>query len=190
MRACVAILASELLLAAVMAPAALSAAKLKAKAEPPAQDSIDIVANIPLAGGAVTKLTATQHHSRSYLYVEQASHVITLIDVTDAGHPAILSKVNAGAEAGSILTASGSAALVSTEEQQPPAKAKTMSIVSFADPAHPRTIRQFEGVTSSTVDERRGLILLANPDGLWILHRNPADDPEMQERYAHDVVYQ
>ena len=53
-----------------------------------------------------------------------------------------------------------------------------MSIISFADPAHPETVKQFANVTCTALDEHRGLIFVANDEGFWILHRNPAEDPE------------
>jgi hypothetical protein len=132
----------------------------------------------------------TQHYSRSYLYLEHASHALTLIDVTDARHPSIVANLDLPAsEAGSILTAAGDAALVSSDAAQPRTAVKTMSIVSFADPTHPQTVKQFANVTCTALDDHRGLIFVANDEGFWILHRNPAEDPEVQERYAHEVLY-
>jgi len=170
-------------------------AKTKAKAAVTPQDRIDVVANVPVTGGPVTRVTLTQHYSRSYLYLEHASRAVTLLDVTDPRHPSIVANLDLPAsEAGSILTAAGDTALVSYDVAQPgqsgesPAT-KTMSIVSFADPAHPQTVKQFAKVTCTALDDRRGLIFVANAEGFWILHRNPAEDPEVQERYAHDVLY-
>jgi hypothetical protein len=133
----------------------------------------------------------TQHYSRTYLYLEHASHALTLVDVTDPKHPAILANLDLPAnESGSILTAAGDAALVSSEPAPAaPAHSQTMSIVSFADPAHPQTVKQFTNVTCTAQDNHRGLIFVANGEGLWILHNNPAEDPEVQECYAHEVLY-
>jgi hypothetical protein len=166
------------------------AAKNKAKADSPPQDRIDILANVTVAGGPVTRVTMTQHYSRSYLYLEHASRALTLIDVTDARHPSVVSNLDLPAsEAGSVLTAAGDTALISSDTTQPGTAAKTMSIVSFADPAHPQTVKQFANVTCTALDDHRGLIFVANDEGFWILHRNPAEDPEVEARYAHDVLY-
>jgi hypothetical protein len=151
------------------------------------QDRIDVLANVPVTASPIVRVTTTQHYSRSYLYLEHASGELTLVDVTNPKQPSIVSNLG---QSGSILTAAGDAALVSSEAAQTPVQAsKTISIVSFADPAHPRTVKQFAHVTSTASDERRGLVFVANDEGLWILHRNPAEDPQVQADYAHEVWY-
>ncbi len=179
-----------LIITAVSIPSAV-AAKNKVKSDAGAQDRIDILANVAATGGPITRVTMTQHYSRSYLYLEHASHALTLVDVTDARHPSIIANmVLPPSEAGSILTAAGETALVSSEAVQTAStQSRSMSIVSFADPAHPQTVKQFANVTCTALDEHRGLIFVANDEGLWILHRNPAEDPEVQERYAREVLY-
>jgi hypothetical protein len=165
--------------------------KTKAKPENASQDRIDILANVAVTGGPIIRVSMTQHYSRSYLYLEHASRGLTLIDVTDPRHPSIVTNLDLPAsEAGSILTAAGDTALISSDATQPASSPnRTMSIVSFSDPAHPQTVRQFTNVTCTALDDRRGLIFVANDEGFWILHRNPAEDPEVQERYAHEVLY-
>jgi hypothetical protein len=169
----------------------LGYAKAKAKAGAAPQDRIDILAMVPARGGAITRVTMTQHYSRSYLYLEHASGSLTLLDVTDARHPSIIANTDLPpGESGSILTAAGDAALVSSETAPAATpKTRTMSIVDFSDPAHPQTVKQFTNVTCTALDNGRGLIFVANNEGLWILHRNPAEDPQVQENYAHEVLY-
>ena len=162
-------------------------ARTKDKPAPP-KDSFDVVGHVPLTGASVSHLISTRHYSSSYLYAEQSSGSIAVIDVTDSTHPRVISSVSGN---GNLLTANGDVALVSSEAQPPavPSVAKTISIVDFSDKANPKVTRQFAGVTSMGSDDQRGLVFLVNADGLWILHRNQATDPEVQERYAHDVVY-
>jgi hypothetical protein len=175
---------------AVVSTLFTATAKTKAKADSP-HDQIDVLANVPVTGGPITRFTLTRHYSRSYLYMEHASHVVTLVDITDAQHPAVVANLDLPAtQSGTVLTAAGDAALISSEGAAPDAiKEKTMTIVNFADRAHPQTVRQFNKVTCTGADESRGLVFVANDEGLWILHRNPAEDPEVQERYAHEVLY-
>ena len=45
-----------------------------------------------------------------------------------------------------------------------------VSVLDLSDPAHPRTIQTFYGVTSMLADDRRNLLYLTNADGLWVLH--------------------
>jgi hypothetical protein len=157
--------------------------------EPAPKDAIDVASRIVITGGPVTRLITTQHYSRTYLYAEHASsQTITVIDVTDRSHPQIVSNL---AGTGALLSATGDAALVSSIE--PVASAvptvRTISILDFSDKASPKVAREFKGVTTVGTDDARGLIFLADGDGIWVLHRNPATDPEVEARYAHDVVY-
>lgn len=162
-------------------------AKAKNKPAGP-QDSIDVLANIPSTGGSVTRVTETQHYSRTYLYLEHSAGGLTLVDITDARHPSVLG--NLDVPGASVLAAAGDAALVSSDAAPvASARPRTMTIMNFADPAHPQTVRQFTNVTCTAADNGRGLIFVANSEGLWILHRNPAEDPQVQENYAHEVLY-
>jgi hypothetical protein len=178
------------LIIATVAVPTLGLAKNKSRADAAPQDRIDILANVPSSAGTITRVTMTRHYSRSYLYLEHASGSLTLLDVTDAQHPSIIANLELPAGAsGSILTAAGDAALVSSDTPAVAPQAKTMSIVTFTDPSHPRTVKQFTNVTYTTMDDQRGLIFVADNQGLWILHRNPAEDPQVQENYAHEVLY-
>jgi len=161
-------------------------ASARSKSEPAPKDSFDVVAHLALDGVSVTSIVTTSHFSLNYLYATSSSaHTVTLLDVTDSAHPKVLSRVNSS---DSLLTAVGDVALMSSDTPSP-APAKKISIVDFSDKTKPRVVREFVGVTSMTSDERRGLVFLTNAEGLWILHRNQPVDPEVQERYAHEVLY-
>jgi hypothetical protein len=186
------------LIAAVAVMSTLSTVTAKNKPPKPATtpDQIEILANLPMTGGPIVRFTATRHYNHSYLYIEHASHSLTLVDVTDARHPLVIANLDLPATgSGTVLTAAGDAALISSatinsgNPTPDPTGGKTVTIVSFADRAHPQTVRQFNKVTCTTMDDNRGLVFLANDEGLWILHRNPAEDPEIQERYAHETRY-
>jgi lipocalin len=166
----------------------VAAGRSKSK-EPAPKDAIDVAGRISITGGPVTRLVTTQHYSRTYLYAEHAStNTITVIDVTDRSHPTIVSSL---AGTGALLSATGDAALVSSIEPVASVvpSARTISILDFSDKASPKVAREFKGVTTVGTDDAHGLVFLADTDSIWILHRNPALDPEVQERYAHDVVY-
>ena len=66
---------------------------------------------------------------------------------------------------------------------------QTIRIMDFSDPLHPKVAREFTGVTALSRDDRRGLIFVANPEGVWILHQSFAEDPEVEKAYAHHVLY-
>ena len=42
-------------------------------------------------------------------------------------------------------------------------------VLDVSNPAHPRTIRILDGVTTIVRDDARNLIYVANSDGVWIL---------------------
>jgi hypothetical protein len=46
---------------------------------------------------------------------------------------------------------------------------ESVRVLDVSDPAHPRTVQTFSGVTSVLPDVARGLIYVANGKGIWIL---------------------
>ena len=174
---------------------ALAAKNKKVRAPPsPPQDRIEVLGHLALTDGPVRRLLTTQHYSRFYLYVEHdAGRSITLIDVTKATQPAVLADVAFSPDGGaaSLSAVAGTAALVTDQQgpSAPPAPPQTIRIMDFSDPQHPKVAREFAGVTAMSRDERRGLIFLANPEGIWILHQSLAEDPEVEAEYARHILY-
>lgn len=167
----------------------LSAKDKKAKVEP--KDAIQVVGHIPLSGAPVKRFFTTQHYSKIYLYAEHESGGnVTLIDVSNASRPTLLAEVAYGDSAGQGLSlVAGTAALVSSEASSAQPAPQSIKIMDFSDPTHPRVAREFTGVTAMTRDDRRGLVFLANADGIWILQQHLAEDPEVEKAYAYQVVY-
>jgi hypothetical protein len=167
----------------------LSAKDKKPKLPP--QDSIEVVAHIPVTTGPVLRFLATEHYSSHYLYAEHgAGASVTLIDITRPNRPAVLAEVaypSAGAD--SLVVVSGTAALATSSGTPQATAPQTIRILDFSDPQHPKVMREFTGVTAIDRDGRRGLIFVANPEGVWILHQNRAEDPEVEKAYAHHVIY-
>jgi hypothetical protein len=158
------------------------------------QDEIEVVGHIPLTSGPVRRFLATQHYSSSYLYAEHdAGQSVTLIDVTKVSKPAVLADVAypSSGGSGSLFAVAGTAVLVSEEQgvATPVATPQTIRIMDFSDPQHPKVAREFAGVTAISRDQSRGLIFLANPEGIWILHQTFAQDPEVEKAYANYVLY-
>ena len=61
--------------------------------------------------------------------------------------------------------------------------------MGFSDPRHPRATREFAGMTAMTRDDPRGLVFIANAEGIWILRQNQAQDPEVEKACADYVRY-
>lgn len=155
------------------------------------QDAIEVLAHIPLSAGPVRRFLTTEHYSSHYLYAEHdAGANVTLIDVTRPNLPALLAEVAypSAASSDNLVVVAGTAALVTSSGTPQPAP-QTIRILDFSDPQHPKVAREFTGVTAVNRDDRRGLIYLANADGVWILHQNRAEDPEVEKAYAHHVIY-
>lgn len=178
-----------LLTAATLAPAK---DKHRKKQDDIPQDAIEVVAHVPLAGDRVTHFIETQHYRRDYLYAEHANgKSVTLIDVTHPEKPALLSEADFPARSSdSLVAVTGNAALVAvnTNSQPNAIEPRTYRIMSFADPAHPAVKQELDGVTAVASDDKRELIFLANGDGLWILHRRYAMDPEYVKEWEHMML--
>jgi hypothetical protein len=162
------------------------------KADP--KDEIEVVGHVPVTGGPINHFVATQHYSSYYLYAEHASgQNVTLIDVTKASQPAVLADVAyaPGGGSGSLSAVAGTAALISSQPAAPAAAAspQTIKIMDLSDPQNPKVAREFAGVTAMSKDDGRGLIYVANADGIWILRQHLALDPEVQRAYEDYVIY-
>ncbi|MGA3073444.1 MAG: hypothetical protein ABSG56_07115 [Bryobacteraceae bacterium] len=181
-----------LLMLSTAAQAKTHNAKVAPK-EPPRE--IAVVGHIPLTNGPVSRFLATRHLDSYYLYAEHdTGKSVTLVDVTKVAEPVVLADVTYPFRGGtvSIFTVSGTTALVGGEEAtaaKPVLDPQTIRIMDLSDPRHPKVAREFAGVTAIGADDRRGLIFLANPEGVWILQQSVAQDPEVEKAYAHHVLY-
>jgi hypothetical protein len=166
--------------------------KVKAAPKEP-QDAIEVVGHIPLTNGSVRRFLSTQHYSSYYLYAEHdANKGVTLIDVTKPTRPSVLGDVEyaPGGGSASLFVVAGTAAMVTDQPATAAVSSpQTIRIMDFSDPLHPKIAREFSGVTAVSRDERRGLIFVADAQGIWILHQNLAEDPEVEKAYAHHVIY-
>ena len=160
-------------------------------------DEIQVVGHVPLTDGSVDRFLATQHYSSYYLYAErEAGKGVTLIDVTNASTPSVLANIpysSGGSD--SLAVVAGTAALVASAPAATASGAtasaapQTIRIMDFSDPRNPRVAREFTGVTAMSRDDRRGLIFVANAEGIWILRQRLAQDPQVEKDYANYVLY-
>jgi hypothetical protein len=167
--------------------------KPKAASKQP-QDEIAVVGHVPLVSGPVTRFLITQHYSSAYLYAEHGEgKSVTLIDVTKVAQPAVLADMPYPADAGSgsLFVVAGTAAVVGAGQPAVPTTTapQTIRIMDFSNPQHPKVGREFAGVTAISRDDRRGLIFVANGEGIWILKQSLAMDPAIEDAYAHYVLF-
>ena len=175
-----------MLLAGLILTSGADARDKKPKAPDP-KDQIEVVGHIPLTGGPVKRFLSTQHYSSYYLYAERENGGnATLIDITKTDQPAVLGDMASG----NLTMVAGTAALVSSQAAVSiPEAPQTVKIMDFSDPRDPKVAREFTGVTAMSKDDQRGLIFVANADGVWILRRHFAEDPEVQRAYEDYVIY-
>ena len=192
MRQLINVVVFSMVLLALSAGAQAKNKKVKPPPKDP-QDQIEVVGHISLTNGPVRRFLATQHYSSYYLYAEhEDGKAVTLIDVTKATRPTILADVAypPGGNQSSLSVVTGTAVLVTSEPQTQAVSApQTVRLMDFSDPQHPMVIREFTGITAMDRDDRRGLIFLANADGIWILHQSFAEDPEVKRAYDYYVIY-
>ncbi len=170
----------------LLTPFDLTAKQKKKEAVP---DGIRLIAHLTLDGEAQRKMLRTEHWRRQYLYLESAdAKSLTIVDVTAPSSPAVVQHIATGPDEANVADVVGTAALVTDLDTSPaPVRARTVSVVSFTDPNHPKSLQQFKGVTAML--KGHGLIYLVNADGLWILQEQPGEDKELEDAYSNYVLY-
>jgi len=166
-------------------------AKKKQTSEP-LVDRIEVVGHVALEGKAVSTIHVIDYHGKRYLYLEDGSKRITIVDVTDAARPTIGKELELpeATVSGRLEIAVGDAAVLAAPQVRDAGVAPaTVSIVDFSDLSKPRIIRQFENVSAMKSDPRRGLVFLSNNEGLWLLLERPAPDLEAERAYQQYLLY-
>src|ERR1700693_1378023 len=145
----------------------------------PAPEPASVVAHLPLPGITASQLELQQHGSKQYLYVEGVSKDgFAIVDVTKPGQPDVI-KSEAwpnGASTGKLQLASGRLALAEAPDSttETVSRTETLKVLDLSDPANPRTVLTFAGVTSTLADDAHNLVYITNGEGLWILRNNQA----------------
>lgn len=165
--------------------------RARAKEKPVEQQPAAVIAHVPVSGSSVSQMFLRRDKGKHYLYVQQtAKEVYMVVDVTKPDHPMVLDRVPPLAEPRSekVQMVGDGLALAETPESSgsgtprhelAPAKpplpsgqarpTESVRVLDLSDPKNPRTLQTFEGVTSILAEDGRGLIYIANGQGLWIL---------------------
>ena len=155
------------------------------KVNAPATDSIDVVGHLAIQSGAIAAIRISEHWKRNYVELQDPLHrTLTIVDVTNPGKPRLDRQfaVPEALDHANLEVLVGSTALLTDQSSQSTATVtpRSVSIVSFADPANPRVVQQFAHVTAIRADPARGLIYLVNSDGLWVLQQHPAPNLDLE----------
>lgn len=144
-------------------------------------ESATVIAHIALPGAPPTQILLQQDKGKQYLYlVRNSKKGFTVVDVTKPSEPNLIKRVawpNGGSAGrlelvgGTLGLAEGSNVRSASASAEP--SSETIELLDLSDPANPRTVQSFTGVTSVLTDEARRLIYTTNSDGLWIVKRRP-----------------
>lgn len=135
-----------------------------------------VVAHLPLPSAAGNQMLLQRKGSKQYLYIQQASKQgYMIVDVTKADEPNVLKRTAPAnqATAGNLEIVGPDVAIAETPGKNSATvnsvtrPAESVRVLDMTDPANPKTLQTFDGVTSILPDS--GRIYLTNNDGLWIL---------------------
>jgi hypothetical protein len=184
MNAMKAILKIRTLICVVLAVAAL--------VSPPGADASDsdshfayleakVIAHLPLSGG-IRRMFLQQEGRRQFLYVQQPfQQGITVIDITKPERPKVVNQIPLA----NLTMVSFGLAIFETPENSATVGAslatgnaegphgsgvlESVRVLDISDPARPRTVQNFAGVTSILQDSAQNMLYVANGDGVWIV---------------------
>jgi LVIVD repeat len=136
-----------------------------------------VIAHLSLEGGPGSQMLLQSRDDKKYLYVQKASKDgFTIVDVTTPQHPTVV-KTTSDAAAGKLEMAGSNVALAVVPDKNAKGvlhntdnPTQSVNILDMSDPTHPKVIQTFKHVSSILQDPGRGLIFLANNNGLWILN--------------------
>jgi hypothetical protein len=144
---------------------------------------VKVIAHLAWSGTSPQQMFLQQNDTKQYLYLQGPSQQgFTVVDVTKPTKPKMVSHVpqenltmlSSGLaiaeKSDNSATGGASRATGSTEGTRGGGSVtQSVRVLDVSDPAHPRTIQTFSGVTSVLADDARGLIYVANGEGIWIL---------------------
>ena len=152
-----------------------------------------VIAHLPLQDAPGSEMLLQSKGDKQYLYVQKASKQgFTVVDVTKPRLPSLVKTgaSSSDATAGKLEMAGPNVGLAEVPDKNSKGiirntdfPTETVKILDLSDPAHPKVLQTFAKVTSILQDPGRGLIYLANNDGLWILnHERPGITPAKKKR--------
>jgi hypothetical protein len=124
-----------------------------------------------------------KEEGKQYLYVQQASKQgFMVVDVSKPERPNLLKRTAQSNQAtsGNLEMVTPNVAIAEAPEKKPTTltssnhPTESVRVLDLSDPRNPKTLQEFNGVTSLLPDGGRGLIYLTNNEGLWILRYSRA----------------
>jgi hypothetical protein len=159
---------------------------LPAKDEPPKKPTdvpATVIAHLALPQATGNQMLLQKEEGKQYLYVQQASKQgFMVVDVSKPEKPNLLKRTAQSnqATAGNLEMVTPQVAIAEAPDKKPTTltssnhATETVRVLDLSDPRNPKTIQEFNGVTSLLPDGGHGLIYLTNDEGLWILRYSRA----------------
>jgi hypothetical protein len=152
------------------------------RAATPAEQPAAVVAHVPLAASPTNQMDLQENDGKQYLYIGANSNQgVTIVDVTNPGQPNVVRRLAWPNQAsiGRLQLVSGGLALAEGADSglmaaDPMPSTRTVKVLDLSDPANPRVLLSFSGVTSTLNDEAHNLVYITNGEGLWIVRNNHA----------------
>jgi hypothetical protein len=165
----------------LLAVFAVLVALSSAKDEPPKKPTdlpATVIAHLSLPQATGTQMLLQREDGKNYLYVQQASKQgFMIVDVSKPDKPTLLKRTAEAslATSGNLEMVSPDVGIAETPDKKPTTitssnhPTETVRVLDLSDPHNPKTLQEFNGVTSLLPDGGHGLIYLTNNEGLWIL---------------------
>jgi hypothetical protein len=163
----------------------------------PAEMPARVIAHIPLTTAPGNQMVLQHDGDRHFLYIQTASKDgFMVVDVAKPEFPTLLERQVKGSDptAGYLQMVGSDVGVATVPDKSSKntmirsnsSPSQTVKILDLSDPAHPKTIQTFNNVTGMVGDAGRGILYLANNDGLWVLkhdrhlmapeaHKKPCD---------------
>jgi hypothetical protein len=148
----------------------------------PAYTKAKVIGHLAFSGSLPRQMFLQEAGNKRYLYLQGTSKEgYAIVDVTTPSNPKIVSQVpnenltsvRSGLAIVETRRNSGSGGvpqIASAEDSFGSSGAsESVRLLDISDPARPRTVRTFSGVTNILADDANGLTYVADSDGIWIV---------------------
>ena len=144
----------------------------------PSEVPANVIAHLPLTAKAGNEMLLQSNGDKHFLYIQLASKDgFMVVDVNKPEFPTLLDRQVKGSDptAGSLQMVGSDLGLAAVPDKNAKivrssgTATQTINVLDLSDPAHPKVIQTFRNVTGMVGDAGRGILYLANDEGLWVL---------------------
>ena len=185
--------AAVVFLAVGIASAPLILARSKPKKS--VDQKLGVVAHVQLDDGTATRMLVGQKNEKRYLYVGfSSSSDVCIFEVTTPAAPRKLERLAEidGSQTADFQLVGETLAMTSRSGEATKGSSDvarhSVTILNMTDPANPKPVQTFSGVTSVVADDVHGLIYLSNGEGLWVVQVKQAQKAEADDKYLSPDV--